>query len=172
MKRNIQIASLILSSYFFISLSSYLSAAAPLRVNFQGKLDESGQPVTGTKNFIFKIYDASSGGNLVWTSQTHSVSITNGIFSVVLQTGTPVDISTSTFSGPRYVEITIDGTTLSPREEIVSAPYSLVAQSLSSDAIVNWNALTSVPAGFADGAAGHITKRSHVLCIVRNSEYI
>ncbi len=129
----------------------YLNAGVPLRINFQGNLQESGELVTGNRNFTFKIYDAPTGGNLIWTSQTESVMVTNGIFSVVLQTGTPVNLSTATFSGSRYIEVSVDGTTLSPRQEIVSSPYSLIAQSLASDAQVPWNNLINVPADFADG---------------------
>lgn len=158
------------------------SAAAPLRVSFQGKLEDGGQPATGTRNFVFKLYDALTGGTLLWTSQTEAVTVTNGVFTVVLQTGTPVNLSTGTFSGARFVEITVDGTLLSPREEVVSAPYALVAQSLATGASVplaslekdpsaastlnlatnpvDWSQLKNVPAGFADGAddsAGALT---------------
>ncbi|MDO8805077.1 MAG: hypothetical protein Q7R35_11645 [Elusimicrobiota bacterium] len=150
-----------------------LHAGAPLKINFQGRLEESGLPAEGAKNFIFKIYDAMSGGTLVWTSQAESAAVAKGVFSVVLETGTPVNLSTASFAGARYVEITVDGVPLSPRQEMVSAPYALVAQALSSDArislssldkdpsaassintstnAVDWSQLKNVPAGFADG---------------------
>jgi len=149
------------------------ASAVPARINYQGKLEDGGAPVTGTRSFVFKIYDALTGGTLLWTSQTNAVGVLNGVFSVVLETGTPVNLSSATFAGARYVEITVDGTLLSPREEVVSAPYSLMAQALSSNAIINlanlekdpsavstintatnpvdWSSLKSVPAGFADG---------------------
>ena len=93
-----------------------LHAGAPLKINFQGRLEESGKPAEGAKNFIFGIYGAPAGGSAEWTSQA------NGVFSVVLETGTPANLSTATFSGARYVEITVDGVPLSPRQEMVSAP--------------------------------------------------
>lgn len=163
----------------FIALSLYFSAlvplkaGAPLKINFQGRLEESGQPAEGTKTFIFKIYTAMSGGSPLWTSQAQNVALTNGVFSVVLATGSPVNLSTATFSGARYVEIIVNGYPLSPRQEMVSAPYALVAQALSSDArismanlekdpssastintatnTVDWTQLKNVPAAFADG---------------------
>jgi|GEM_PF-2034436 len=149
-------------------------AGTPLKINFQGRLEESGQPAEGAKNFVFKIYDALAGGSLVWTSQAQSVPVANGAFSVVLEAGTPVNLSTAAFSGARYVEITVDGVPLSPRQEMVSAPYALVAQSLSSEArialsnlekdpsspstintstnAVDWSQLKNVPSAVADAS--------------------
>ncbi|MDD5208783.1 MAG: hypothetical protein PHV36_05305 [Elusimicrobiales bacterium] len=167
----LKLALIALSLYF--SALAPLNAGAPLKINFQGRLEESGQPAEGTKTFIFKIYTAMSGGSLVWTSQAQNVALTNGVFSVVLATGSPVNLSTATFSGARYVEIIVNGYPLSPRQEMVSAPYALVAQALSSDArislanlekdpssastintatnAVDWTQLKNVPAAFADG---------------------
>ena len=164
---------LFLAFCFLASASGLLHAGAPLKINFQGRLEESGQPAEGAKNFVFKIYDALSAGSLVWTSQAQSVPVTNGVFSVLLETGTPVNLSTGAFAGARYVEITVDGVPLSPRQEMVSAPYAMVAQALSSDAVialsslekdpssasvintstnaVDWTQLKNVPAGLADG---------------------
>lgn len=158
---------------FLVTASGLLHAGAPQKINFQGRLEESGQPAEGAKNFIFKLYDALSAGSLVWTSQAQSVAVTNGVFSVVLETGTPVNLSTAAFAGARYVEITVDGVPLSPRQEMVSAPYALVAQALAPDAVislsslekdpssvsvintstnaVDWTQLKNVPAGLADG---------------------
>ena len=50
--------------------SALVHAGAPLKMNFQGRLDESGQPAEGSKTFIFKLYDALAAGNLIWTSQS------------------------------------------------------------------------------------------------------
>ena len=158
---------------FLASASGPLHAGAPLKINFQGRLEESGQPAEGTKNFVFKLYDALSAGSLVWTSQAQSVPVTNGVFSVLLETGTPVNLSTAAFAGARYVEITVDGVPLSPRQEMASAPYALVAQALAQDAVialsnlekdpssasvintstnaVDWTQLKNVPAGLSDG---------------------
>jgi hypothetical protein len=164
---------LFLAFCFLASASGLLHAGAPLKINFQGRLEESGQPAEGAKNFVFKIYDSLSGGSLVWTSQAQSVPVTSGVFSVVLEAGTPVNLSTAAFAGARFVEITVDGVPLSPRQEMASAPYSLVAQSLAPDAVialsnlekdpssasvintatnaVDWTQLKNVPAGLADG---------------------
>ena len=111
-----------------------LDAGVPLKMNFQGRLNESGEPAEGAKTFIFKIYDALSDGSLVWTSQAQAVAVSQGIFSVVLENGESVNLSTSVFSGARYVELTVNGVPLAPRQEMVSAPYAMIAQGLAPDA--------------------------------------
>ena len=126
----------------FLSLFGFFAggpvrAEAPLKINFQGRLVEGGAPVDAQRSFIFRIYDAASGGANIWTSQTHNVAVANGVFSVVLQTGTLVNLSTGTFTGARYVEISVGGATLSPRQEMLSVPYALVAQALSTGARID-----------------------------------
>lgn len=130
---------------FLLAGPARLYAGAPLKINFQGRLDESGQPAEGTKTFVFKLYDAAAGGSLVWTSEAQPIALANGVFSALLSTGAPADISTATFAAARYVEMTVDGVPLSPRQEMVAAPYALVAQALAADAQLP-------PAVLADGS--------------------
>lgn len=128
------------SAYLALALAAQacccgpLLAGVPLKINFQGRLDESGLPAEGSKTFVFKLYDAASGGTLLWTSQPQPLALSQGVFSAVLSAGAPAALSTAAFTGARYVEITVDGVQLSPRQEMVSAPYALVAQALAPDA--------------------------------------
>jgi hypothetical protein len=120
-----------------ITFFTSVYAAVPAKVNFQGRLEESGRAVNASRNMIFKIYDAETSGTLIWTSQTNVVLVANGLFSVNLETGTVSNISTATFKGARYVEVSVDGVILSPRQEIIAAPYALVAQTLSDNGCTN-----------------------------------
>lgn len=122
---------LFLSMFILCSIAHALNAGVPAKINFQGRLEESGQAVNGSRSMIFTIYDAEIGGSVIWTSQPSNVTVTNGLFSVNLETGTISNISTDTFKGSRYIEVSIEGVILSPRQEIISAPYALVAQTLS-----------------------------------------
>jgi len=130
-------------------LPAELSAGAPLKIGFQGRLDESGVPAEGTKTFVFKLYDAVSGGALVWTGDAQPVALANGVFNATLAAGTPV-LSSAAFSGARYIEITVDGVPLSPRQEMVSAPYALVAQSLAPDAAFSLSTASVTSGKFGD----------------------
>ncbi len=70
-----------------------LASAAPginTQINYQGKMTTSAgvQVTNGNWNFRFRIYDASSGGTLLWTerwtSTTTQATTVNGVFSVAL----------------------------------------------------------------------------------------
>ena len=60
------------------------------QINYQGKLSNSAgvQVSDAAWNFRFRIYDASSGGNILWTerwnSTTTQATTVNGVFSVAL----------------------------------------------------------------------------------------
>ena len=74
------------------------AATPPSTMNFQGRLKNSSDQVVadGLYNMQFRIYDASTGGTLVWseTRQTTSrVQVTNGLFSVQLGQVTPLTAS-------------------------------------------------------------------------------
>ncbi len=94
----------------------------PQKISFQGKLLESGNPVTGNRNFGFSI--SSSG----W-SETHSnVPVTNGLYSVVLGETTPIPVSVFNDNTSAVLQITVDGTLLSPGVNIYSSGYAFKAE--------------------------------------------
>ncbi len=96
--------------------------AVPAAITVQGYLEENGSPVNGTVQMKFKLYTTSSGGTPIWTSSTYSVNVSNGYFSKVLS------ISKKYFPGSdRYLEIVVNGQTLSPRLRITGVPYSFKA---------------------------------------------
>ena len=128
------------------TFSSGVYSGVPAKINFQGRLEESGQAVNGLRSMVFTIYAAETGGAAVWTGQPSNVVVTNGLFSVNLETGTLSNISTDTFSQATYIEVSVDGVPLLPRQEIISAPYSLVAQTLadngcSNNQILKWDSI-------------------------------
>ncbi len=87
----------------------------------------------------FRIYDASTGGNLLWSEQ-QVVTVDKGNFSVILGQGTPVSgepnptLSTAFIgvtASDRYIDITvtISGTAnvISPRLRLLPSPYAFTA---------------------------------------------
>ncbi len=104
------------------------AAAVPTAMNYQGRLSEpGGTPLAdGDYSVAFAIYDVSSGGVVLW-SESRTVTVVNGVFSVLLGTVTP--IVDSVFSGPtRYLGIKV-GTDpeLVPRVMMVTVPYAFRA---------------------------------------------
>jgi len=98
----------------------------PHLINYQGKLaDSSGTPVTGTKDIIFRIYDAASGGTPLW-EETQSVTADRGLFNVLLGSSTTLNLP---FDVPYYLGIQVAGDTeMSPRAKIGAAGYAFRAE--------------------------------------------
>ncbi len=97
-------------------------------VNYQGRLaNPDGSPVAdGSYAMEFAIYDADTGGNLIWPEsgpETYAnIPVRNGLFSVGLGSQTAGGIPTTVWNGDRYLEITIGGETLIPRE-LIRSPF-------------------------------------------------
>lgn len=95
----------------------------PGKINFQGYLtDNVGNPLNGTFGMTFKIYNAPSGGSLLWT-ESQTVSVNDGIFDVLLGSSTPIPGSVFTGSN-RYLEVKVEAEVLSPRVDIASVAYA------------------------------------------------
>jgi len=75
-----------------VCLTAGIATAVPVTqsITYQGKLtNAAGSPLTGTYTLTFKLYDASTGGTTLSTD-THSVTATNGLFT------TPIAITAPT----------------------------------------------------------------------------
>lgn len=104
-------------------------AAVPQVVNYQGRLtDNSPQqnPLDATVTMDFSIWDAAIGGNSLW-SETQSVPVVKGLFSVLLGSTTPLPPSLFTSGDTRYLEIHVSGETLTPRQQIATVPFANAA---------------------------------------------
>jgi hypothetical protein len=116
-------------------------AAAPASgststVNYQGRLaDSSGTPIDGVVTFKFALYDSPTEGALLWGPEVHAdVPVSDGLFSVALGSlsgGIPQGI----LGGDLWLELTVAGETLSPRERLGAVPYAMQALSVPDGAI-------------------------------------
>jgi hypothetical protein len=149
----------------------------PGKMNYQVMLtDDTDEPLADQEVVLFfTIYDDPDAGTLLW-SELHEGVMTNsiGVASVVLGSTSP--LTTYAFEGPRWMQVAVNGQTLSPRREMVSAPYAISSDNanmlggvtpeeyvqfgdLNSTGVINdegnpvdWTMLKNVPAGFADGS--------------------
>ena len=112
-----------------------LYAAVPKLLNYQGKLlDSSGVGINDTLTITFKLYDAATGGNLLWQETINDVEILKGLFSVEL--GASDGFDTLSFAQEYWLEITIGTETLTPREKLTAAPYAIKASGVVPGGIV------------------------------------
>lgn len=118
----------------FLTLTAQANATTvPPLVNYQGMLtDADGNPMSGTKQLEFNLYDAASGGNKIWGPQVfNSVPLVGGKFNVILGTtdNSGRSISEAFTEKERYLGIKVNnGSELAPRQQILSAPFALQAE--------------------------------------------
>ena len=81
----------------------------------------------------FSIWSDSTDGDKLWQETQSTVSVNEGLFSVILgsqdpQNPIPLEIF---LAQTRYLEVMIAGETLSPRQRIASVPYAYTSASVS-----------------------------------------
>jgi len=88
----------------------------------QGKLlDSSGNPVAdGSYTVKYELFHGSSGGTAVHT-ESGSVTVTDGFFNSDFGT---TNVDPKIFSEATWLEISVNGETLSPRQYLRGAPYA------------------------------------------------
>ncbi|GIW07142.1 MAG: hypothetical protein KatS3mg060_1947 [Dehalococcoidia bacterium] len=119
-------------------------SGAPGLMSYQGYLsDSAGQPISGTVNLRFGLYETSTGGSPLWQETQNNVQVSSGFFSVLLGSISP--LSAAFFSDTtRYLGVAVDtgsGFTSLPRQRLASVPYAFQAQS------VPWSGITDKPSG-------------------------
>jgi hypothetical protein len=93
-------------------------------ITYQGQLEQSGSPVNGSVNLIFTLFDAVVAGNQVGAAQAiNGVAVSEGLFTVTLNAA--AEFGAGAFNGSaRWLEIRVNGVTLSPRQPLTAAPYA------------------------------------------------
>lgn len=96
----------------------------PKTISFQGYLTDktSGEPLTSTLDMRFALFDASTGGNELWFDDYSGVSITKGLYYVILGDKKEINLP---FDKIYYLQIKIGNENLDPRVTLTSSAYSL-----------------------------------------------
>lgn len=122
----------ILSVLLFVPSPRPARAGVPATIPFQGRLTApTGQPVADTdaQTLTFRLYDAATGGTLLWSQTSSDVHVRGGVFSAMLDLSTgftaPNTLDTA-LAGTPYLEVQAgDDPPMSPRLPFSSAPYAL-----------------------------------------------
>jgi hypothetical protein len=125
----VTIAGFLLSLLFVAS-----SWAVPGLSNYQGKLLHNGAAVTTDTpiSMTFKLFieESDTGGSPVWM-ESQAVDVVDGIYAVKLGAVNPFD--SSLFDDPNreyWLEVTVNGEVLSPRQRFTSVPFAFNAETL------------------------------------------
>ena len=100
-------------------------ATAPNVLTYQGRLKESGLPVTGVRSVDVQICAAPTGACASTTVQ--SVAVANGLFRTTFTVPSGVSLET----GAWFLEVQVGGAAFGPREMLSAAAYAIYASSAS-----------------------------------------
>jgi hypothetical protein len=108
------------------------SASSTSVIPYQGRLaDTNGDSLDGSYAMTFKLYNLASGGSAIWTetwSGGNSISVTNGLFNVLLGTLTPVSATTFANHNSLWLGVTVGADSeMAPRVQLGSTPFSMQA---------------------------------------------
>jgi len=97
---------------------------------YQGQLKNGGSPVAGNVNMTFKLFDALAAGTQQGSTLTQNgLSVTNGLFTTQLDFG----VNPYTANQARWLEVAVEGQTLSPRQPLTPAPFALNTRGINVD---------------------------------------
>ncbi len=134
---------LILLSLYFWSFP-LAGWAMPSTITYQGALKDKGVPASGSKQMQFRITN-QAGTQVYWSSGNLPVQVSHGHFAVQLN---PSGVPWETVDP--YIEVTIEGQQLLPREPVSATVYANIASSIA-DGSVSPSKVTSgfglVPSG-------------------------
>jgi len=120
---------------------------------YQGRLHHDGTPVNGVCDTQFSLWDNATGGAQIGSTQTSTVTVTGGLFTVPA-----LDFGSTAFTGQsRWLEVAVrcpsgsgSFTTLTPRQALTATPYALslrpgaeVTGNVSGSSLLAWNTTTT-----------------------------
>ena len=123
MKPSLNIFAVALLAVFVLFSTTW--ALSPQLITYQGRVtDGVGESVPdGAYNLTLSIFDASEAGQVLWTEVQSGVTVSDGLFSVIM--GSLEPLPDSIFNAEnRYLEVTVNGQTMSPRTQFTSVAYS------------------------------------------------
>ncbi len=117
---------LVVCSLFFATLASLpANAAPPQTLSYQGVMtNNGGTPINGAQTVVFSLYSVASGGTASWT-ETKTVTVANGLFSVTLGDTTPITIP---FDSPLFLGVKVAADNeMTPRQPLAASAYAFEA---------------------------------------------
>lgn len=111
-----------------LSSASIAMAAVPHYVNYQGRLTNSGdEPLDTSVAITFRMFNQESGGTELWSETHSSVTVTAGLFNVILGSvdpgSNPLDPNVLLGLNP-YLEIQVGDEIITPRTMITARVYA------------------------------------------------
>lgn len=117
----------------------------PSRLGYQGRLfNTDGTAATGSVTLAFSLFPDATSGAAVWGPESHQLVLTDGWYAVYLGDRTPsgcmgtscTGIPESVFTGADlYLELSVNGTALTPRQRVASVAYAVTARNVAGGSV-------------------------------------
>lgn len=113
----------------FASILALLAWASPAFAQnqpftYQGKLDQSGTPATGPIDLVVRLFPTETDGTAIGTQTINGVPLIGGVFTVTLNANGEFTANPFATGAPRWVEITVNGQTITPRQRLTVSPMA------------------------------------------------
>jgi len=121
------------------------------RIVYQGRLtDAGGNPLNGSYNLVFQLWNDATAGSQVGSNITkNAVPVSGGMFTVEL------DVNQNVFNGQAlWLLVQVNGQNLSPRQALLPVPYAL---SLIPGSVISNGANRVTLGASSSGAFGYST---------------
>lgn len=116
-------------SILFISLAACAVSRGqiPEKINYQGRLLQGTNLANGNVALVLRLYNVPSGGSILY-EDSNTVAVSDGLYATRLGDGTTSGTLTNALTNDTvYLETVVNGTTLSPREQLLAVPFALRA---------------------------------------------
>ena len=115
----------VVSVCFVLLCTLPATAQFPTTMNYQVMFtDDLDQPLANEGvELVFRLYELEAGGADGWIETQNTTTNSIGVVSVVLGSVNPLPLET--FTGLFWLEVDVDGETMSPRRRLTAAPYAL-----------------------------------------------
>jgi hypothetical protein len=146
------ICAVIFTTYLAVNLKTdkiYAATGINRTINFQGKVvNKDGTNVAdGQYTFVFKLYDAASGGANPWTETQNNVQVTAGVFRVSLGSVTTFASANVDFNTDNLylgINFSSDGE-MTPRIRFAAVPYAINAQRVAGLTVTDTTGTLTIP---------------------------
>lgn len=109
----------------FAVSAARVGAADPNQAfTYQGKLADTGAPAAGPVDLVVKLFPSDTGGSPIGIQAISGVPLIGGVFTVTLNAGGEFTANPFATGADRWIEISVNDTTLSPRQKLTVAPMA------------------------------------------------
>ena len=116
---------------YLILIMSITAQSIPSLVNYQGRVSDAvGDPLSGNMNIAVKIHSHETNEAETYSEDLGSVAVNNGLFAIQFGSGT--NFPSALAQAEAWLEVSVDGTPLLPRQRLVAVPYAMNAAALGS----------------------------------------